>query len=149
MLNSNSSSIHTADRSLLAPDREDLETAGACGVDGAVFWLEKSIGHKESVGQGNALSAFAVDAQGTGWAAGVGRLFRRETAGPAAPAVWRRVWIDEHLRAPIISIFAEQECVVAVVSDGTVVEGRAGDASRDTIVMSQRHACRTSPLPSV
>jgi hypothetical protein len=97
----------------------------AVGAAGAVLWRENGQLSIETIGgkAGADVSACAIDQEGRGWAAAAGKIWRRQ--GKERP-VWVAVWSDEHSTAPIVSLFAESDLIVAVTADGAVIEGRRG-----------------------
>jgi hypothetical protein len=98
----------------------------AVGTDGACVLYEEGAVRKERVQAGLHLSAAAVDLSGGYWASGASQLFYR---GPAAGSEWRPVWQGEGW-SPIISMFADSGVLLAVTSDGAVLEGESHGARR-------------------
>jgi eukaryotic-like serine/threonine-protein kinase len=102
------------------------------GADGAVLWCQGGASAHEIIDGGHDLSAASVDAVGRGWAASAGRIWLRRTAigkGQAAGQRWDCIWHDATWTTPIVSLFTDLGVVVALTADGSVVEGRALDAS--------------------
>lgn len=95
----------------------------AVGTDGAVVWWAGRRVVVESLEPRADLSAVALAADGSAWAAASGQIWRREPAPPGAGA-WERVWADAGWRAPVISLFVDFGVVVAVTEDGGILEGR-------------------------
>lgn len=116
--------------------RETIETGAACGADGAILWWQSSETELETVEGGHDVSTVAVDPSGTGWAAGAGRIWRRESAD--GWSAWTCVWEDPAWQVPFVSLFADVGLVVAVTADGAILEGREPDADRDTEFMQRR-----------
>jgi hypothetical protein len=121
-------------RRLEAPARAYVACAGdlergvgiAVGTDGACVVYDEAGVRKERVQAGIHLSAAAVDLSGGYWASGANQLFYR---GPAAGSEWRPVWQSEGW-SPFISMFADSGVLLAVTSDGAVLEGEAHGARR-------------------
>ena len=67
------------------------------------------------------LAAVALDAEGRGWAASLGRLW---TMAPDQPGHWRVAWSDARWEVPFVSLFADVGRVIAMTADGGVLEGR-------------------------
>jgi eukaryotic-like serine/threonine-protein kinase len=95
----------------------------AVGSAGAVLWREGNQVFRESIQRGSDVSATALDNEGRGWAAAAGHIWRRQ--GRERPH-WVAVWVDPAWTAPVVSLFAEEELVIAVTADGGIIEGRRG-----------------------
>jgi hypothetical protein len=121
-------------RRLEAPARAYVACAGdvergvgiAVGTDGACVVFDEGGVRKERVQAGIHLSSAAVDLSGGYWASGANQLFYR---GPAPGSEWRPVWQSEGW-SPFISMFADSGVLLAVTSDGAVLEGEAHGARR-------------------
>lgn len=104
----------------------DSETGIAAGTEGTVVWYSGRRAAAEVIDARFDLSAVALGADGSAWAASAGRIWCRR--GPAAPGsgTWECVWGDDAWYAPIISLFVDFGVVVAVTADGGILEGRSG-----------------------
>ncbi len=67
------------------------------------------------------LSAAAVDPEGRGWVASMGRLW---TLPPDGADEWTNAWSDPRWAVPIVSVFADVGTVIAMTADGGILEGR-------------------------
>ncbi len=94
------------------------------GADGFVMYHDESATWAESVEGVADISAAAVDAAGSCWTAGLGRIWHRQATG-GAPGDWSCVWEEPSWSAPVVSLFADLGLIVAVTADGGIVEGRA------------------------
>lgn len=94
----------------------------AAGSDGVVAWLERGEFSMAVLPGRPEVTAVAVDATGTGWAAAGGKIFSR-TMGPRGPE-WEPLWEDSPWAAPIVSLFASDNYVVGMTADGGILEGR-------------------------
>ncbi|MCA9595233.1 MAG: serine/threonine protein kinase [Myxococcales bacterium] len=109
-------------RALLAcAARIDRQHGLAVGSDGLTVTVTPDSVRAQRLNGAPDLSAAAVDAAGRSWAAGAHAIWVTEAVGLAP---WERVWHDEALIAPIISLYADVGVVVAMMADGSIVEGR-------------------------
>ena len=97
----------------------DIEQGLLGGADGAVIWYERGTMSQEELPSAFDISAVAVDPAGGGWVAGAGRIAQR------LGGRWEVVWQDEHAVAPLVSLFAHVDRVVAMTADGHILEGVA------------------------
>src|SRR5262249_54101830 len=97
--------------------QRNLGIAG--GSAGSILWREGERIAAETIDPTQDISATAVDTNGRGWAASAGRVWRRDGHG-----VWMPLWADPRWVAPIVSVYAEADAVLAVSADGGIVEGR-------------------------
>ncbi len=116
--------------------REALETGVACGADGAILWWKSGEIQLETVEGGQDVSTVAVDPFGIGWAAGAGRLWRRETCNGRAR--WNCVWEDPGWQVPFVALFADIGWVIALTADGAILEGREDESERVTQFMTRQ-----------
>ena len=108
-----------ATRALLAAAGQPQRRLGlAVGADGAILWWENETASIESLGNGENVSAAAIDVFGRGWAASAGTLWMRRSG------TWGKIWHDASWTAPFVSMFVEPGLVIAVTADGGVLEGR-------------------------
>lgn len=91
------------------------------GSDGQFTLLSGASVMHETIPESSDLTAAAVDARGRLWVGGVGELWAREP-GPAG--AWLRVWSELGWTAPLKSLFVMNERVLALTSDGGIIEGR-------------------------
>jgi serine/threonine protein kinase len=91
----------------------------AGGAAGAILWREGDIASIETIDPNQGISCTAVDTNGRGWAASAGNIWRRDGHG-----AWHALWSDPRWVAPIVSLYADVDAVLAVSADGGIVEGR-------------------------
>ncbi len=109
-------------RALLAcAGRVDRQHGLAVGSDGLTVTVTPDSVNALRLNGAPDLSAAAVDAAGRSWAAGAHAIWVTESVGLAP---WERVWHDEGVIAPIVSLYADVGVVVAMMADGSIVEGR-------------------------
>jgi hypothetical protein len=90
----------------------------AVGSNGAVVWRTEQGVQSETIDDGRDLTAVALGADNSVWAAGAGRIWRRGEGG------WQCVWADDAWLAPLVSLFVDSGVVLAVSVDGGILEGR-------------------------
>jgi hypothetical protein len=95
----------------------------AVGTEGTAVWCVERRAVAEVVDPRFDLSAVALGADGSAWAASAGRIWRRAPMTPGDGA-WECVWGDDAWVAPMISLFVDFGVVVAVTADGGILEGR-------------------------
>jgi len=79
-----------------------------------------------------------VDPAGHGWAAGAGRIWRREYHDGIG--TWTCVWENEKWQVPFVSFYADLGMVIAVTADGAILEGREMGDDGDTEFMAGSHS---------
>lgn len=98
--------------------RQDRGLGLAVGSDGLVVRLEDGVVTCEQLSGSFDLSAAALDFLGREWVASARRIWMRPVEGAHEP-----VWEDDSLQAPIVSLFADLGRVIALMADGSVLEG--------------------------
>ena len=105
-------------RALLAcASRCGRGVALAVGAEGGVLAVEGQQATPWSMPGRHDLTALALDATGTAWLAGAGRVWARERSGSVQP-----VWSDDTWRAPFVALHAEASHALALTVDGGVLE---------------------------
>jgi serine/threonine protein kinase len=104
----------------------ERRVGAAVGAGGAVVLRGEHRAWVEAVSGQPTLTAVAVDAAGRVWAGSAGRLYQRNLTGTQAEK-WECVWEDAGWKAPIASIYADISQVIAITTDGGVIEGRHVD----------------------
>ena len=89
------------------------------GADGAVLWYDRGTMEQQDLPRSFDISAVTVDPAGGGWVAGAGCIAHRQSDR------WELVWEDRNAVAPIVSLFAHVDRVVAMTADGHILEGVA------------------------
>jgi eukaryotic-like serine/threonine-protein kinase len=102
----------------------ERQTGIAVGPDGACVIFDQGRGYAERIDSSAHLSAAAVDLNGGYWAGAANQLYYR---GPLQDSSWRRVWQTEGW-APLIGMTADSGAVLAVTSNGAVLEGECSSA---------------------
>ena len=92
------------------------------GLDGSVFEIDDGNTRVEALPDHAPVGACAIEASGRAWLAGQKRIW---TSAPHRGSPWIEAFASEELRAPFISMHADDAAVYAVGVDGTVLEGRA------------------------
>jgi serine/threonine protein kinase len=93
------------------------------GTDGVVVRVEGGTVSATTLSGSPELCAAATDVVGREWVASRGTLFTRD---PGERDVFEIAWHDPSWTAPFVSILAEPGLVLAVTSDGGILEGRSG-----------------------
>ncbi len=101
------------------------------GADGVVVLHDASSTTVETIEGGLDISAVVVDALGNCWAAGAGRIWRRDDGTDRKP-VWTCAWEDAQWQAPVVSLYADLGLVIGMTADGAIVEGRGIGVSKET-----------------
>jgi serine/threonine protein kinase len=91
------------------------------GLDGSVLQIDDGESRAESIADRSPIGAAAIDGTGRAWAAAKAQIW---SAAPQQGAPWMQVYANEELRAPFVSMHADDVAVIAVTVDGAVVEGR-------------------------
>jgi eukaryotic-like serine/threonine-protein kinase len=100
-----------------APVREH----GVCvGVRGGAVRMADGHFTMDTSGDGPDFWSVAADGAGTAWAGSDGSIWLQSSPGE----LWQCQWSDSRGAAPITSICADVDRVVAMTRDGTVIEGR-------------------------
>jgi serine/threonine protein kinase len=89
------------------------------GTGGSVVWVERGMARLEGTGEEAPLSAATIDSGGRAWVCSAGAIWFRTVARD-----WHCAWRDESWGSPLISIYSEPGLVVAVSTDGGIIEGR-------------------------
>ena len=89
------------------------------GADGAVLWYDRGTIEQQELPRKFDISAVMVDPAGGGWVAGAGCIAHCQSDR------WELVWEDRNAVAPIVSLFAHVDRVVAMTADGCILEGVA------------------------
>lgn len=104
------------------------------GADGIMVYLDESGARIETVPERMDVSATVVDPSGTCWAAGAGRIWRRQQDESTGHDRWICVWENPVWTAPFVSMFADVGLIIAITADGAIVEGRPADLQLHTLV---------------
>jgi eukaryotic-like serine/threonine-protein kinase len=91
------------------------------GTAGALAHLSSAGALTEAVGVNDTVTAVSIDPAGGAWAATAGTLWFRERAGETAR--WRVMWSNSLWHAPILSLHVEPGSVLAMTTEGAVLEG--------------------------
>lgn len=91
------------------------------GTDGIVAWFQDNAMSYEKIPVDGAVSAVALDRRLVAWGATPGALWVRRATSKTER--WRQVWENPSWTAPFVSIRASFERVLAITSDGGILEG--------------------------
>ncbi len=100
--------------------REERQLGLAVGSEGLVVRIDAGGVRPEILPGAPDLSAATLDLTGREWVAAGRRIWLRSEGEQ-----FQTVWEDDGLVAPIVSLFAEAERVIALTADGSVLEGTA------------------------
>jgi hypothetical protein len=112
----------------------DISIGLVGGADGVVLYLDERGAWVESVPESKDISAAVVDAAGTCWTGGAGRIWLRKTDPSSGEPRWECAWEDSSWHAPIVSLFADVGLVMGVTADGAIVEGRPAELELHTLI---------------
>ncbi len=91
------------------------------GLDGTGFQIDDGDTHLDVLPDRAPVGACAIEASDRAWLAGQKRIW---TSAPRRASPWIEAFASEELRAPFISMHADDAAVFAVGVDGAVLEGR-------------------------
>jgi serine/threonine protein kinase len=101
--------------------RARTRTCLLAGLDGTVAWIDEAGSRPCALPDRVAVGAADVDARGRAWLGGTARIWSGYDRTPFV-----RAFESTEIRAPFVSLHADDTAVVGVTVDGAVVQGRLG-----------------------
>lgn len=129
--------VDTRGRKFVSADGVPTEHVGVVvGIDGVAMVYSDGEWSQETLPDQPALSTVQLDAFGGVCVAGPGGIWQR---GIDTSRVWLRLWEPDDVedRAPVTSMMVDQGLILALLANGTIIEGVLGAASwREAAVRS-------------
>ena len=91
------------------------------GLDGTVLQIDDGASRAEALPEHAPVGAASLDGTGRAWVASAAKIW---SAAPQRGSPWMQMYANDELRAPFVSMHADDAVVRAVSVDGAVVEGR-------------------------